>query len=116
MFLSSSAAAREDGEEWGERFTTLALHARFPAVVLVRTGDLGLGLYLAGLVVGCCGVRFVGDDSLVSNDLPSCGWCSREWDSVRVIGFVLKNLDFLSCCGSGPGRTRWVAYSDGLVH
>ena len=55
MFLSSSAAARVAGEEWGERFTTLALHARFPAVVLVRTGDLGLGLYLAGLVVGCRG-------------------------------------------------------------
>ena len=55
MFLRSSTVARDVGEEWGERFTTLALHARFPAVVLVRTGDLGLGLYLAGLVVGCRG-------------------------------------------------------------
>ena len=73
MFLSSSAAARDVGEEWGERFTTLALHARFPADELVRTGYLGLGQYLAGLVVGCGGVRCVGDDSLVSNDLPSCG-------------------------------------------
>ena len=116
MFLSSSAAARNIGEEWGGRFTTLALHARFPAEVLVRTGYLGLGLCLAGLVVGCGGVRCVGDDSLVSNDLPSCGWCSREWESVRVIGFVMKSLDSLSCCGSGHGGTHGVAYSDGLVH
>ena len=43
MFLSSSAVARGVGEEWGERFTTLALHARFPAEVLVRTGYLGHG-------------------------------------------------------------------------
>ena len=114
--MSSSAAARDIGEEWGERFTTLALHARFPAEVLVRTGYLGLGLYLAGHVVGCGGVHCVEDDRLVSNDLPSCGWCSRVWDSVRVIWLVLKNLDSLSCCGSGPGRTRGVAYSDGLVH
>ena len=116
MFLSSSAAARDVGEEWGERFTTLAFHARFPAEVPVRTGYLGLGQYLAGLVVGCGGVRDVGDDSLVSNDLPSCGCCSREWDSVLVVGFVLKTLGSLSCCGIGPGRTRGVAYSDGLVH
>ena len=116
MFLSSSAAARDVGEEWGERFTTLALHARFPEEVLVRTGYLGHGKLLAGLVVGCCGVRFAGDDSLVSNDLPSCGWCKREWDSVRVIGFVLKNLDSLSCCGSGPDGTRGVACLGGLVH
>ena len=71
MFLSSSAAARDVGEEWGERFTTLALHARFPAEVLVRTGYLGHGMLLAGLVVGCVGVRCVGDDSRGSNDLPS---------------------------------------------
>ena len=43
MFLSSSTAARDDGEEWGERFTTLALHARFPVEVFVRTGYLCLG-------------------------------------------------------------------------
>ena len=116
MFLRSSAVARDYGEEWGERFTTLALPARFPAEVLVRTGYLGHGEFLAGLVVGCCVVRFVGDDSLVSNDLPSCGWCNREWDSARVIGFVLNNLDSLSCCGISPDGTRGVACSDGLVH
>ena len=43
MFLSSSAAARDIGEEWGERFTTLALHARFQAEVIIRPGYLDLG-------------------------------------------------------------------------
>ena len=43
MFLSSKTAARVGGEEWGERFITLAVHTRFPAEVLVRTGYLGLG-------------------------------------------------------------------------
>ena len=116
IFLSFDMAARDAGEERGERFTTLALHARFPAEVLVRTGYLGLGQHWAGLVAGCGGVRCVGDDSLGTNDLPSCGCCSREWDLVPVIGFVMKPLDSLRCCGSGPDGTHGVAYSDGLAH
>ena len=44
MFLRSSVAARDVGEEGGQRFTSLPLHARFPAEVLIRVGFLGMWL------------------------------------------------------------------------